>query len=146
MTDVHGISEKGSSQEVSMSVSMKAKLPEMSVQQPIDNDKGSNAAYVPELNPESGKLDNNYETKEVDQLVQIEDGGEEDKQSAMLMVAENLHTQLTRLQGAPSVKNWNSIARFFEKSKILDELEKDAQEANKQARSKTLPNKHVKKD
>lgn len=38
---------------------------------------------------------------------------EADKQSAMLQIGPNLHSQLTRLNVAPSVKDWNSIARFL---------------------------------
>ena len=61
---------------------------------------------------------------------QKQDGEEEVMQSPRLTVAENLHLQMTRLEMAPTVKNWNAIARFFQKSKMLDRLEKDAEVAN----------------
>ena len=51
----------------------------------------------------------------------------------MLMIAGNFHSQLTRLDIAPSVKDWNSIARFFQKSEILDKIDKTAKLANERA-------------
>ena len=62
--------------------------------------------------------------------------GQDDTQSAMVDIGCNLHSQLTRLQIAPSVKDWNSVARFLLKANILDDLEKAALLANERAEQK----------
>ena len=90
-------------------------------------ESGSNAEHVQDL--ESDK----EEPKSLAEADQNQDEEEEDKQSAMLEVAENLHSQLTRLKVAPSVKDWNSIARFLQKSNILDRVDKASEVSNQRA-------------
>ena len=62
-------------------------------------------------------------------------------QSAMVEFGCSLHSQMARLQFNPSVKDWNSAARFLKGAKILDQLEKDALLANERAEQKiSTPN------
>ena len=119
--------EMGSAQEASLNVDVVDKPIESAAETAGAGESGSNAEHVQDL--ESDK----EEPKSLAEADQNQDEEEEDKQSAMLEVAENLHSQLTRLKVAPSVKDWNSIARFLQKSNILDRVDKASEVSNQRA-------------
>ena len=104
---VDKISEKGSSQEATVQVNMVQQPKDLQAQTSNVAKQGSNVEHGQELES------NNDEPNQLVEPFQNQDDEEEDKQSAMLQVANNLHAQLTRLKVAPSVKDWNSIARFL---------------------------------
>ena len=126
---VDKISEKGISQEASIQVKMMQEPKDQLAQTSNVADQGSNAEHGQELESD------NDEPNQFVEPVLIQDDEEEDKQSAMLQVADNLHAQLTRLNVAPSVKDWNSIARFLQKSNILDRVEKASEVSNQRAQT-----------
>ena len=47
--------------------------------------------------------------------------------------AQNMREQLSRLEVLPCRSDWNSVVCFFEKSKLLDEVENAAKFANEVA-------------
>lgn len=104
---VNKISEKNSSQEATVQVNMMHKPKNLQAQTSNGAKQGSNVEHGQELES------NNDEPNQLVEPFQNQDDEKEDKQSAMLQVADNLHAQLTRLKVAPSVKDWNSIARFL---------------------------------
>ena len=64
--------------------------------------------------------------------------GVDPNQSVMVEIGSNLHAQLTRLNIAPSVKDWNSIARFLDKSKVLDKIDETSKKANDRSADKGI--------
>ena len=63
---------------------------------------------------------------------------EVDLQSAMVDYGVDLFDQMTRLDMQPSVKNWNSIARFFQKVKLLEAFVASAKMGNERAEQKKI--------
>ena len=128
VSSVDHISEKDSEFESSKSVKFKI-VPETDNQSPDEErDTGSNALYIPKTDAVSD-YDLNIRELEID----IEDV---DKQSAMVDFGVDLFDQMTRLDMQPSVKNWNSIARFFQKEKLLDAFVASAKMGNERAEQK----------
>ena len=133
------ISEAGSSKEESINSVPSLRVPSFS--EPSVAEPSLREPSIAQ-EPVQGSIHsiNNMPAAQIDEVsLSGEDSiaaGQDDTQSAMVDIGCNLHSQLTRLQIAPSVKDWNSVARFLLKANILDDLEKAALLANERAEQK----------
>ena len=130
VSSVDQISEKDSEFESSKSVKVKI-VPGTDNRSADEKDNTrSNALYIPKTDAVS-----DYDLK----IRELEiDKEQVDLQSAMVDFGSDLFDQMTRLDMQPSVINWNSIAKFFLKEKLLEAFVASAKMGNERAEQKKI--------
>ena len=124
MNGVTSIAEIGSQYEESKSVEVQiqpALQLDLADKKP---DVGSNAELIPEAN----NLIVDAAPKE--NRTKMQNSSAIDNQSVMVTLGANLYEQMSRLDMAPTAENWDSMTKFLQKAKLLDECEASAMQGN----------------